>query len=150
MTFRRSSTTPANQAQPSSETPTQASAGDNAAPLSVAALLADNSHRYTREQLLDVYRSQEPRLRDRDVTELYASGWMSGQVNGGSRQIWGKNDGHVPQDPGVCWDTNGEVKPIGLQDMTDEEKEVCYATSRVLFPCRRPPTGFGIRAWWVD
>jgi len=138
VTFRRSSTTPANQAQPSSETSIHSNLAENAAPQSVAALLAEGSNRYSREQLFDIYRTRiEPRARDLDVTDLYSQGWNPGHVNGASRSGWGKNDSYVPQDPGVCWDSNGQVKPIGLQEMTQDEKDVCHP--RVCYSAAAPP-----------
>ena len=135
LTFRRSSTTPANQGQAASETPIHSNPADNAAPQSVAALLAEGSTRYSRDQLLDIYKAQvEPRSRDLDVSDLYMQGWNPGHVNGTSRSSWGKNEGYVPQDPGVCWDSSGQVKPLGLHQMTQEEKEACRPQPSPQFP----------------
>jgi PERQ amino acid-rich with GYF domain-containing protein len=73
-----------------------------------------------------MYRPQ--RLAD-DPTRLFAAGWNPGQINGHAPRGWGKsNDNHIPQEPGACWDDSGDSTPMGLQDMSLEEKEV-----------RRPP-----------
>ncbi|PTD06757.1 hypothetical protein FCULG_00006737 [Fusarium culmorum] len=77
--------------------------------------------RYTREELLDIYSSQKP---TGDVSHLFAPGWNPGQMNGHAPRGWGKsNDNHIPQEPGACWNDSGESAPMGLQDMSVEERE---------------------------
>lgn len=89
----------------------------------------DGSLRYTKEQLLALAKAQAPSV---DLSSLLISGWNPGQVNGTPARGWGKtNENHVPQDPGVCWDANGQVKPIGLQEMSAEEREVRATCARI-------------------
>ena len=60
-----------------------------------------------------------------DLANLLEPTWNPGYVNGNSARPWGKSESsHVPQDPGVCWDTSGTTHPIGLQDMSAEEREL--------------------------
>lgn len=71
--------------------------------------------------------SSDPR--QPEVASLFAPGWNPGHVNGTSTRPWGKagDSNHVAPDPGVCWDSEGRVLPVGLVDMTAEEKEL-FAT----------------------
>lgn len=65
-----------------------------------------------------------------DISSLFAPGWSPGHVNGtAARPSWGKSGdtNHVAPDPGVCWDSDGRMLPVGLEDMTAEEKEL-FAT----------------------
>lgn len=60
-----------------------------------------------------------------DVARLFNPGWNPAQVNGHAPRGWGKtNDNHIPQEPGACWDQMGESTPLGLQQLSLEEKEV--------------------------
>ncbi|KAF5666347.1 GYF domain-containing protein [Fusarium heterosporum] len=124
LTFRRSSTTPlgqpSSQPPPSTDHAVQHPATES--PVSVSASTYEvPPTRYTKDDLLAVFRPQQS---GEDVTHLFASGWNPGQVNGHAPRGWGKsNDNHIPQEPGACWDDSGDITPIGLQDMSLEEKE---------------------------
>ncbi|KAF4966569.1 hypothetical protein FSARC_5811 [Fusarium sarcochroum] len=127
LTFRRSSTTPLGQ--PSSQPPLSTdhavqppSAESPVTPMTASASTYElPPARYTKEDLLDMFRPQKPAD---DATRLFASGWNPGQVNGHTPRGWGKsNDNHIPQEPGACWDQSGDVTPMGLHDMSLEEKE---------------------------
>lgn len=125
LTLRRSSTTPfaqsSSQAEPPLPTPTAEAPGHN--------YYNDSSeYRISKEQLLDIYKAQEDSgARNGDVSHLFESGWNPGQSNGGSRASWGKSsdnrDNHAAD---ICWDTSGNIQPIGLEDMTEQEKTVCH------------------------
>ncbi|KAH7213957.1 hypothetical protein BKA60DRAFT_79210 [Fusarium oxysporum] len=137
LTFRRSSTTPLGQ--PSSQPPPST---DHAVqhPTAESPVSASPSTyelppaRYTKEDLLEMYRPQ--RLAD-DPTRLFATGWNPGQINGHAPRGWGKsNDNHIPQEPGACWDDSGDSTPMGLQDMSLEEKEAFNEINSPL----KPPT----------
>lgn len=67
-------------------------------------------------------------------------GWNPGQVNGGgASRAWGKsNENHVPQEPGACWDDNGESTPLGLQAVSAEEREVGYLNKEAGMPQSSP------------
>lgn len=123
MTFRRSSTTPFNNQSTAQNTPAVDGAAVQAPSQSAAdGAPYDGPLRYTREQLLEICRNTDSVV---TVDNLFVSGWTPTPVNGTPVRNWGKpNENHVPQDPSVCWDTNGSVKPIGMQEMTHEEKEL--------------------------
>ncbi|RBR24438.1 uncharacterized protein FIESC28_02729 [Fusarium coffeatum] len=126
LTFRRSSTTPIGQ--PSSQPPPSTDHAVQPPATAESPVTASDSTyelppaRYTKEELIDIYRSQKPAV---DVSHLLAPGWNPGQVNGHAPRGWGKpNDNHIPQEPGACWDDSGDSTPMGLQDMSMEEREV--------------------------
>ncbi|KAK0736307.1 hypothetical protein B0T21DRAFT_451101 [Apiosordaria backusii] len=127
-TFRRPSTTPFNQNSasnpadllqssvsdmPSYSTSSQPGYGDTT-----------GGAKYTKVELLDIYKNLPPA--QMDASSLFEPNWNPGHVNGShpSARQWGKSgdSGHTPQDPTVCWDADGSVKPIGLEEMTEEER----------------------------
>ncbi|CAM1511008.1 Fc.00g085210.m01.CDS01 [Cosmosporella sp. VM-42] len=124
LTFRRASTTPLGQ--PSSQPPApidHAVQPPSAAEMSMAqpATYDLGPSKYTREDLLDVYRTQRG---NDDASRLFIQGWNPGHINGNSARGWGKpNDNHIPQEPGACWDDAGDTAPMGLQDLSLQEKE---------------------------
>ena len=124
LTLRRSSTTPLSQASqtpvPSENAVVQPPAPEATAP--IPSLAESSPARYSKEHLLDLYRPQ--RSAD-DPSRLFMQGWNPGHVNGGGSRAWGKsNDNHIPQEPGACWDQNGESTPMGHSSLTTDEKEV--------------------------
>ncbi|KAL7795146.1 hypothetical protein V8C37DRAFT_374649 [Trichoderma ceciliae] len=136
LTFRRSSTTPFSQ--PSNLPP----ANDNAVrPPSVEPPIAQPTtyevgpSRYTKDDLLEMYHSERP---SSNPSHLFISGWDPSNASGTGVRGWGKmSENHVPQDPGTCWEANGDTTPIGLQGFSQEEKEVF--TSDINSPLK-PPT----------
>ena len=73
---------------------------------------------------MEIYQATHP-LSQPQLTALLEPSWNPAHVNGHSARPWGKSDSsHVPQDPSVCWDPNGTTLPIGLQEMSAEEKEL--------------------------
>ncbi|QPH05361.1 hypothetical protein C2857_003108 [Epichloe festucae Fl1] len=137
LTLRRSSTTPNGQ------TSLHSLSIDNAVqqPAAVGTTFAQpSSHepgsaRYSKDDLLEMFQSQK--IGD-DPSRLFISGWDPSQVNGGNVRGWGKaHDNHVPQEPGACWDQNGDTTPIGLHGMSAEEKE---AFSTEINSPLKPPT----------
>jgi len=125
VTLRRSSTTPFNQSQSATGAPpAQTPAEESSIHLTSPGGMPEGSYRYSREDLLEIWRQTSGATQHVDVTSLFMSTWSPGQVNGHSGRSWMKS-GDVPQDPGVCWDASGKTKPIGLQDMSEEEREVC-------------------------
>ncbi|KAB5540583.1 hypothetical protein GE09DRAFT_1137787 [Coniochaeta sp. 2T2.1] len=129
LTFRRSSTTPFNQSapHPQNDTPqTPAAEQPSSNVPQTPSFDSSSSRRYSKEQLLDLYRNL-PDTRHPEVSNLFAPGWNPGQVNGGtSARPWGKagDSNHVAPDPGVCWNSEGTMLPVGLVGMTAEEKEL--------------------------
>ncbi|KAI1078019.1 hypothetical protein F5B20DRAFT_550113 [Whalleya microplaca] len=133
LTFRRTSTTPLNQAsnqmqtaesmQPASADPAIISA----MPVGATNVDSSNPLRYSRGHLLSIFSAtEESDSQQLEVSSLYAAGWNPGHTNGAVSRGWGKTgDSHVvPQEPDICWDTPGSTKPVGLQEMSYEEKEL--------------------------
>ena len=88
--------------------------------------------RYSKDQLLDLFRAQEKNASSNaNLDDLYVEGWNPASANGGSSGGWGKRDDHKDGGPEICWDHEGSVHPIGLIEMSEEEREVlshCIAT----------------------
>ncbi|KAK4156082.1 hypothetical protein C8A00DRAFT_12921 [Chaetomidium leptoderma] len=127
-TFRRASTTPFNQSTASPADVSQHTGNDHQSLSANPQSTAFDSHnhlRYTREELLDIYRNQ-PESSQIDTTGLLMPNWNPAQVNGNHPRPWGKpsDSPHVPQDPSVCWDLNGAMQPISFEDMSAEEREM--------------------------
>jgi PERQ amino acid-rich with GYF domain-containing protein len=82
--------------------------------------------RLSKEKLLQIYRNQEEiGALSGDVSDLFANGWNPGHTNASNGRSWGKpTDGRDNHGPDVCWDSLGGVRPIGLEDMSEEEKTV--------------------------
>lgn len=125
LTFRRPSAVIANQqpqTAPDAATPALPSLTESqSAQMGLPPF--DGSLRYSRGQILDIFKGKGSSTGA--VDDLFVGGWNTTQVNGASRG-WGKSsEGTVPQDPTVCWDANGGIPPVGLHEMTEEEKEVC-------------------------
>lgn len=83
--------------------------------------------RYSKDQLLSLYKTQrESGVLGKNVADYFVADWNpheTSPVNG----AWGKREDSKdnPSGPEVCWDHGGQVEPLGLVDMTDDEKEVC-------------------------
>jgi PERQ amino acid-rich with GYF domain-containing protein len=87
--------------------------------------------RYSKDQLLDLYRSQqstESGLRE-GLQELYMTGWQPDATNGAAIAGWGRSDNNRDNGTGpeVCWDKDGIAEPLGLTDMDPQEREVSLA-----------------------
>lgn len=132
LTLRRPSAAPQNQAsQPATalENSIQSSTDPS---LSIAAasapLHADiAAARYSKEQLLELYRERYAHTAPDNISHLYVDGWNPGasQVNGHSSRSWGKPQETQPsQDSDLCWYNTADMKPLAFQDMSSEEKEV--------------------------
>ena len=106
--------------------------------------------RYSKDQLLDLFRSQMTSgPTATNVCELYMEGWNPGVVNGTTNGGWGKRDDHKDglMGPEICWDYEGKVQPLALVEMNDQEKEVtkfydCYQKGLLTFEFRlsQPPS----------
>jgi PERQ amino acid-rich with GYF domain-containing protein len=86
--------------------------------------------RYSKDALLDLYRNMQDAHTLSDGLEgLYVSGWDPNHANGASSAPWGRRDDHgKDQQHGaeVCWEREGATLPLGLVDMTDEERDVSF------------------------
>jgi len=92
---------------------------------------ASTESRYSKDQLLDLYRAQEKSgLLNTNVDGLFVDGWTPG-ANGLSNGVWGKRDDHKDANgPEICWDHSGSGQPLALVDMIEEEKEVVNPMQR--------------------
>ena len=85
--------------------------------------------RYSRDQLLQLYHAQRESESIKDgLSSLYVGAWEPSISNGTSSATWGRRDDPAKEAPSgvdLCWDKDGNVLPLSLTDMTDEEKEVC-------------------------
>ncbi|GKZ17631.1 hypothetical protein AbraIFM66951_011742 [Aspergillus brasiliensis] len=96
--------------------------------------------RYSKDQLLSLYKTQrESGVLGKNVADYFVADWNpheTSPVNG----AWGKREDSKdnPSGPEVCWDHGGQVEPLGLVDMTDDEKELF--TLSVNSPLKPPPT----------
>ncbi|KAG7288380.1 hypothetical protein NEMBOFW57_007912 [Staphylotrichum longicolle] len=130
-TFRRASTTPFSQSSAASPPDVSQPASDLHPLPTGNSQLAYDSHsslRYTREELLEIYKDHFDPSR-MDTAGLLMPNWNPAQANGNHPRSWGKTSDspHVPQDPSVCWDANGAVKPVTFEDMSAEERDM-FAT----------------------
>ena len=87
-----------------------------------------NDTRYSKDQLLDLFKAQagmDGGLRD-GLPNLYVGGWQPDMANGATAAAWGRSEQARDNQPGpdICWDRHGNVEPLGLTDMDEEEREV--------------------------
>lgn len=103
--------------------------------------------RYPKDQLLQLFRNQRDNA---DLSErlegLYVGGWEPTIPNGVAAAGWGRRD-DPSKDPqsgaDICWEVDASVEPLGLDDLTEEERQVCSSSSHeaacvLLTPCVRP------------
>ncbi|OLN87490.1 GYF domain-containing protein mpd2 [Colletotrichum chlorophyti] len=126
LTFRRSSTTPGQASQP-------AASSENAFPTTslesgaipqtpgVASYDYPSSSQYVKESILGVFKNGAA---ETDASNVFEAGWTPGQTNGGAARGWGKsNNNHNSQDPAACWNPRGDSLPVGVNGLSEEEKE---------------------------
>ncbi|KAL9016647.1 MAG: hypothetical protein Q9185_006020 [Variospora sp. 1 TL-2023] len=80
--------------------------------------------RYSRDQLLDLFRAQSKAASVADVGEFCMDGWNPTSANGMTNGNWSRKDDSAdgPPGPEICWSHDGNVPPLGLTEMTDEEQ----------------------------
>lgn len=87
--------------------------------------------RYSKQELLEIFKfQQQSRVTDEShVSRLFADGWAPNEPQGSSNRAgWGKNsDGKDCSAPEICWDFNGSTQPVGLVEMSEEEKRLFKA-----------------------
>ncbi|KAL9000465.1 MAG: hypothetical protein Q9169_000982 [Polycauliona sp. 2 TL-2023] len=86
---------------------------------------ASSETRYSKDQLLDLFRSQRESPPSTNISNLYVDGWHPSSVNGMTNGGWSRKDELKDGSAGseMCWDHEGKVHPLALSDMTDQEKE---------------------------
>ncbi|THC92047.1 hypothetical protein EYZ11_008485 [Aspergillus tanneri] len=102
---------------------------------------AGSETRYSKEQLLELYKAQrDSGALNKNVADYFVADWNprpdTSPVNG----AWGRREDSKdnPSGPEVCWDHDGHMEPLGLVDMTDDERELF--TLSVNSPLKPPPT----------
>lgn len=88
--------------------------------------------RFSKDKLLELFRRQQTSEDVRpDVSKLYVNNWDPANTQSTNGRGWGKSTDTRDQNygPEVCWDTSGHMQPIGLEEMTEEEKEVSSSAS---------------------
>ena len=89
--------------------------------------------RYSKDQLLDVYKSQQGAngAFDEGLSGTFVGAWQPDMANGNSAG-WGRTEHSRDNQPGpdLCWDKEGAVEPLSLVDMNDEEREVRGTNTR--------------------
>ncbi|MCJ1478111.1 hypothetical protein MMC13_006787 [Lambiella insularis] len=96
--------------------------------------------RYSKDQLLDLYRAQgEPGSIYKNASEHLVEGWNPGNSPAASNGSWNRRDEHKDaiSGPEICWDYEGSIQPLGLSELSDEEKE--NFSSSVNSPLKPPP-----------
>jgi PERQ amino acid-rich with GYF domain-containing protein len=96
---------------------------------------ASTETRYSKDQLLELYRSQrEMGTLGKNLAEYFVADWNPQGETPAVNGAWGRREESKdnPSGPGVCWDHGGQMEPLSLVDMTDDEKEVrVFVTSPV-------------------
>jgi PERQ amino acid-rich with GYF domain-containing protein len=115
--------------QPTQRDPTLPTPGSETGSIQQPSQTSDQSanFRISKNQMLDIFRAQQDSNSiKRDVSHLFESNWDPGHSNGtNGRSGWGKStDGRESHGPGVCWDEDGSVLPIGLEEMSEQEQAV--------------------------
>ncbi|KAH6676552.1 hypothetical protein B0J14DRAFT_616038 [Halenospora varia] len=139
LTLRRPSTTPFATNSSQGDVP-PSTTGQEAQVSQQAPYEQSTDMRYSKNQLLEIYRAQEESgALNGDVSRLFASNWNPEHSNGANgRTGWGKsNDGRESYGPEICWDANGNSRPVGLEEMSEQEKTI-FSTD-VNSPLKPPP-----------
>ncbi|KAJ5647021.1 hypothetical protein N7490_003393 [Penicillium lividum] len=102
--------------------------------------LRNGDARYSKDQLIDLYKAQrESGSLSKNVEDYFVADWDPHMVPTPVNGAWGKRDDHkTSAGPEVCWDHGGQAEPLGLNDMTESEKE--FFTASVNSPLKPPPT----------
>ena len=78
--------------------------------------------------MINMFRSHREldELKD-GLSDLYMGNWEPNVTNGNSASNWGRKDEQGREGQGgvdLCWDRDGNVQPLGLSNLTEDEKEV--------------------------
>ncbi|KAL8711887.1 MAG: hypothetical protein Q9220_003831 [cf. Caloplaca sp. 1 TL-2023] len=101
-----------------------------------------SENRYSKDQLLDLFRAQaKVGSSSASISDLFVDGWNPASTNGTSNGGWSRKDefkdGTIG--PEICWDYSGNVQPLALVDMTEQEKEAFSGS--VNSPIKAPTQG---------
>ena len=91
--------------------------------------------RYSKDQLLDVFQNQKDSGGlDRNLQDLFLGSWDSSSTDNGVSTSVSKDQYPGPE---VCWDYGAGSTPLGLMDMSEEERTLF--TSSVNAPVKTVP-----------
>ncbi|MCJ1400360.1 hypothetical protein MMC11_003565 [Xylographa trunciseda] len=102
--------------------------------------MSTTDSRYSREQLLDIFRTQgDSGILFKSPSEHLIEGWNPNTSTAASNGAWNRRDDHKDgsNGPEICWDYEGSIQPLGLLDVSEEEKEL-FSIS-VNSPLKPPP-----------
>ncbi|KAJ5353703.1 hypothetical protein N7541_006267 [Penicillium brevicompactum] len=146
-TFRRPSVATNTPAHRDSSLPASASTPVGGAYIpphmssNTSSIARNGDSRYSKDELLELYKSQrDVGSLNRNVEEYFVADWDPHTVSAPANGAWGKRDDHKngSAGPEVCWDHAGQVEPLGLTGMTEDEREMFAAS--VNSPLKPPPT----------
>ncbi|KIW08647.1 uncharacterized protein PV09_00602 [Verruconis gallopava] len=84
--------------------------------------------RYSKDRVLDIFRAEQAAGNlIEGLASLYVGNFQPSASNGvSSASPWGRRDEHKDNSHSVelCWDRNAHMFPMGLQEWTDEEREL--------------------------
>lgn len=107
---------------------------------------AASESRYSKEQLLELYKTlRESGTLGRNLADYFVADWDPHVATPTANGAWGKRDDQRNNHPHphhkdnhsgpeVCWDHGGQMEPLGLTGMTDDEKEVRVRHSGGVIP----------------
>ncbi|KAL8725063.1 MAG: hypothetical protein Q9166_007594 [cf. Caloplaca sp. 2 TL-2023] len=83
-----------------------------------------SENRYSKDQLLDLFRAQTKGSSSTHISDLFVDGWNPASINGLTNGASSWKDDHKdgPRSE-LCWDHDGKAQPLALIDMTEQEKE---------------------------
>lgn len=86
-----------------------------------------NDTRYGKDQMLEIYQAlRESSAIDRNLDQIFLGGWDPLENKNGPMVSQGGKDQVVG--PEVCWNYNSRSEPLGLMEMTEEEKQVSWTS----------------------
>lgn len=88
---------------------------------------ATGDSRYSKDQLLDIFRAfGETEAANRNISDLFVDGWNPGTLNSTTHELWNRRDEFkdINHGPEICWDYDGSTLPLGLIELSEEEREV--------------------------
>lgn len=97
--------------------------------------------RYSKEDLLNIFRGQrDSGALGKQMGDHFLASWNPLEEAPATNGAWGKKEDQKESPPGpeVCWDYLGLHEPLGLIDMTEDERELF--TTTVNSPLKPPPS----------
>ena len=154
-TFRRPSVATNTPAHRDSSLPASASTPVGGAYIpphmssNTSSIARNGDSRYSKDELLELYKSQrDVGSLNRNVEEYFVADWDPHTVSAPANGAWGKRDDHKngSAGPEVCWDHAGQVEPLGLTGMTEDEREVRLKLFFGVFAKKFYPPSLSVRA----